>query len=408
MAAAMKDTSGKTKATKRMYFENPYQVEFEAKIIEKGIQEGMTALILNQSCFYPESGGQPSDRGTINGVSVVRVLEEDERIVHLLEEEISGEEIQGKIDWQCRFDHMQQHSGQHILSQSFYELHDGETLSFHIGDDLSTVEIDIREITEEEVEEVERKANEVVFQDREIKTYSIPEEKAKDIPLRKPPKKKGLIRVVEVADFDYSACGGTHCRRTGEVGIIKILKWERIRDNLRFEFVCGGRALDDYNRKNMTLRQLANQLSVHEHDVISAFEKLVSDLKSQKKKAKKMQQKLTQYEAQEIIQGAEEKIIKDVFVGKTPEEARFLALSIIRRGEYVVLYALKKEQGGHFILASSESLNLDMRELVPLVSPLVKGKGGGSPSLVEIAAEEKENLESALDKAYQFIKKKLD
>jgi len=399
--------SSEAAQTQRLYFDNPYQVKFEARVVMRGIQDGRPALILDQTCFYPESGGQPSDKGTINGVKVIGVLEKGERIVHLLEEDIPEDEIKGKIDWTTRFDYMQQHSGQHILSQSFYELLEGETLSFHLGEELSTVEIDIREIHDEEIEKVERRANEIVFQDREIKLYFVPEEKSKEIPLRKPPQKKGLIRVVEVSDFDYSACGGTHCRRTGEIGMVKILKWERIRNNLRFDFLCGQRALKDYTWKNRILRQLARQFTVSELQVLSSVEKLFSDTKSQRKRLRKMQEKTAQFEAQEIIGKTKEKIIKEIWTEKTPEEAKFLALNIARRGDFVVLYALKREKSGHFILAASENLNLDMRELVPLITPLIKGKGGGSPYLVEIAGEETENIKLALNKAYEFVKQKL-
>ncbi|MFB0565841.1 MAG: alanyl-tRNA editing protein [Candidatus Aminicenantaceae bacterium] len=397
-----------SKATKRLYFENPYQVEFEAEVIERKMYEGKPALILDQSCFYPESGGQPADRGAINGVKIAGVFEEEDKIIHLLEENISGKKIEGKIDWNFRFDYMQQHSGQHVLSQSFYELLSGETLSFHIGEEVSTVEIDLRSISEKDAEKVEVRANEIIVQDREIKAYFIPEEKIKDIPLRKPPKKEGLIRVVEVTGFDYSACGGTHCRRTGEIAIIKILRWERIRDNIRFEFVCGKRALQDYIWKNRTIRQLSHQLTASGQDVVSSVERAFSELKSQKKKVKKIQSRLAQYEAQEITKHTKEKIIIGILAEKTPDEARFLALNIIKSGDYVVLYALNMEERGHFIFASSETLNLDMRELIPVISPMIKGRGGGSSSLVEIAAEEKEDLEPVLDKAYEFVKKKLE
>jgi len=403
----VEDITRKPKPTKRLYIKNPYQIEFKAKVIKKGVYSGKPALILDQSCFYPESGGQPSDRGTINGVRIFRVSEEEEKILHFLEEEVPSEKIEGKVDWQTRFDHMQQHTGQHILSQSFYKLLAGETLSFHIGNDFSTVEIDLRKITEEDTEKVERLANEIVFQNREIKTYFISEERIKEIPLRKPPQKRGLIRIVEVVDFDYSACGGTHCRRTGEIGLIKILKWERIRNNIRFEFICGERALSNYAWKNRILRQLSIQLTVNELEIIPAVEKIFSDLKTKKKKVKKMQEKISQYEAQNIIQNAKEKVIRKMFVDKTPEEVRFLALNIIKRGDYVVLYVLKMEERGHLILASSENLKLDMRELIPLLSPLIKGKGGGSPSLVEITAEDTKNLDLALNRAYEFIKEKL-
>jgi alanyl-tRNA synthetase len=393
--------------TKRIYLESPYKVEFEAQVVEKVIWEKKPALILDQTCFYPESGGQPCDKGTINEVEVLKVLEDEARIIHLLDEDISSAKITGKIEWQTRFDHMQQHSGQHILSQSFHELLGAETLSFHLGETISSVEMDIRKISEEEVENVERRANEIVFQDREIKCYFIPEEKIGSVPLRRPPKKKGLIRVVEVSDFDFSACGGTHVRRAGEIGLIKILKLERIRNNVRFEFICGKRTLEDYLWKNRILRELSTRFTVNEGEILNTVEKLSSELKSQKRKRKKMQGKIAQYEAQEIIQETKEKIIKELFVDKTPEEVRFLVLNIIRKGDFVVLFGLKGEERGHLILACSENINIDMREIVPLVSPLIKGKGGGRSSLVEIAGEGIANLEQALERAFEFIKKKM-
>jgi len=370
--------------TKRLYLESPYKVEFEAQVVEKVIGEQKPALILDQTCFYPESGGQPCDKGMINGIEVIKVLEDEARIIHLLAEDISSDKVTGEIEWQTRFDHMQQHSGQHILSQSFHELLGAETLSFHLGEAISSVEMDLRKISEEEVEE-----------------------KIESVPLRRPPKKKGLIRVVEVSDFDFSACGGTHVRRAGEIGLIKILKLERIRNNIRFEFICGKRTLEDYLWKNRILRELSTRFTVNEGEILSSVEKLSSDLKSQKRKGKKMQEKIARYEAQEIIQETKERIIKELFVDKTPEEVRFLVLNIIRKGDFVVLFGLKGEERGHLILACSENINIDMREIVPLVSPLIKGKGGGRPSLVEIAGEEIENLEQALERAFEFIKKKM-
>jgi len=404
----LKNSEEKLEGTKRLYFENPYQIEFEARVVERLSWREKPAVVLDQTCFYPESGGQPSDRGTLNGIEVLGVLEEDSKMLHLLEDDISAEEVKGKIDWQTRFDFMQQHAGQHILSQSFHELYQAETLSFHLGEVISTVEIDLRKVTEEEVERVEARANDIVFHDREIKSYFIPEEKVSSIPLRKPPKKKGLIRVVEVTDFDYSACGGTHPSKTGEVGLIKILKWEKIRDNARFEFVCGHRAFKDYAWKNKDLRELSNMFTVSDREVLNSVEMLHSDLKSQRKKLRKMQERISQYEAQEIIQNTEGRIIKEIFTGRTPDEVRLLALTIIKKGDYIVLYALREEERGHLIFACSENLNFDMRELVPMVSPLIKGKGGGNPSLVQIGVEEVENLELALDKAYEYMGSRLN
>lgn len=393
--------------TKRLYFEDPYRIEFEAKVVQRRIHDKSPALVLDQTCFYPESGGQPADRGTINGIEVIHVLEEGDRILHLLKSEVSSEKVIGRIAWQRRFDHMQQHAGQHILSQSFYELLQAETLSFHLGEVISTVEIDLSKIKEEEVEKVEKRANVIVFDDREIKSYFISDDQVEKIPLRRPPKKKGLLRIIEVADYDYSACGGTHPRRTGEVGLIKVLKWERIRDNIRFEFVCGQRTLEDYIWKSRDLRQLSTRLTAHEREVFGSVEKLFADLKSEKRKTRKLWEQIIQYEAKEIIQGAKEKIIKNIFTERSREDLRFLALNIIKKAECVVLYGLKDEKGFHLVLARSDVFDIDLRELVSELSSIIKGKGGGSPSLVEIAGENVGALAQAIDKAHDFVKKRL-
>jgi len=396
-----------TKKTKRLYFEDPYQIEFEANVVKSFSHEANPALILDQTCFYPEGGGQPADKGTLDGILVIHVLEQDEQIIHVLEKEVSADVVKGKIDWTTRFDHMQQHAGQHILSQCFIQLYDAATRSFHLGEETSSLEVDMRNISEDEAERAESLANDIVFQNKEIKSCFYEEKEIAAVRLRRPPKKKGDIRVVEVSDFDYTACGGTHPRSTGEIGTIKILKWERIRDNVRLEFICGTRALKDYARKHRDLKILSNSLTVDERKVVVTFEKFVADLKTQKSKNRKLQEKIIQYEAVEIVQKAEGKIIKQIFSDRSQEEIRLLTLVTIRKGEFVVLFGLQGEERAHVFLACSESLNLDMRELLPVVSPLIVGRGGGRPSLVEISGEKKENLEQALKEAYQHISEKL-
>jgi alanyl-tRNA synthetase len=393
--------------TKRLYFGDPYQVEFEAKVIQRFSHEDHPALILDQTCFYPESGGQPADRGTLDGIPVIHVVEKDDRIVHVLEREISADKVKGKIDWTVRFDHMQQHAGQHILSQCLVQLHDAATRSFHLGDKTSTLEVDLRDIREDEAEQVERLANDIVFQNKEIKSCFFSEKEISEVRLRRPTKKKGDIRVVEILDFDFTACGGTHPHSTGEIGTIKILKWDRIRNNIRFEFICGNRALEDYARKHRDLRNLSKSLTVDDREIGASFEKLVSDLKMQKKINRRMQEKIIQFEAAEIMEKADGKFIKKIFSDRSQEEIRLLAVTILRMGEYVSFFGLKSEERVHVFLACSESLGLDMRELVSVVAPMIQGRGGGRPSLVEISGEKKGGLEQALDKAYQHISEKL-
>jgi len=390
---------------RRLYFDDAYLTHFEAEVVERLVVDGRPAVVLDQTCFYPESGGQPWDQGTIEGVTVLKVFEEGEKIIHVLQAEIPVHKVKGKIDWAVRFDHMQQHTGQHILSQAFYDLLKGVTLSFHLGAEYSTLEIGVAKILEEDLDRVERRANQIVFENKEIKTYFIDAEKIGEIPLRKPPQKEGLIRVVEVDRFDYSACGGTHCRRSGEVGLIKIAKWERIRNNLRFEFLCGGRALGDYILKNRIARQLVNEFNVKEADVPASVQRLSDELKSLKKQAKKIEEKLTGFEAQEFMNKAQGKIIKEFLSDRSPENARFLALNIIKQGEFVVLFGAKSEARSHLILAASESLKLDMRQLVSSLAPIINGRGGGGPTLVEIAGDSAADLSAALEKAAEFIQK---
>jgi len=322
--------------TKRLYFDDPYRTEFAARIIDRENYKGRPAVVLDQTCFYPESGGQPADHGYLNDIVVLDVQEHEGRIMHMLEEELSDEKITGRIDWTTRFDHMQQHAGQHVLSQCFFERLQGETRSFHLGQEVSTLEIGIQNITEAEKEKIEYRANQIVFANKEIKSYFVSEENIGRVPLRRPPKISGQIRVIEVDGFDYSACGGTHPNFTGEIGLIKILKWERIRNNVRFEFVCGHRARQDYSRKNRLLLTVATRFTAGEHEVPELLEKLFADLKEQKKRNKKLKTNLAAYEAKAIMEETSEPIIKKTYVDREPEEVRSLALNIIKNPDNVL------------------------------------------------------------------------
>lgn len=387
--------------TKKLYYEDAYLTEFDARIVERREIEGRTAIVLDRTAFYPEAGGQSSDRGTLNGVAVVDVVEDGGTILHVLAAPVDAEPVHGTIDRARRFDRMQQHSGQHILSQAFYEVLKGATFSFHIGDEVSSLEIGVPKISDADLDRVEARANAVVFEDLEIKTYFVPEEEIGTVPLRKPPKKGegGMIRVVEVDRFDHSACGGTHCRRAGEVGLIKVVKWEKIRGNLRFEFICGGRALRDYQEKTRTARHAAAAFSVAERDVPAAIDKAQAEIKALKKRTRRLEERVAAFEAGQMAKEAKGKVIREVFEDRSPEEARFLALNIIRQGEFVVLFAAPGEGRSHIILAASEALGLDARTLIPAIAGVLEARGGGSPSLVELVTTETGKVAAALDAA---------
>jgi alanyl-tRNA synthetase len=401
----MTETEGQTRPapTRRLYFEDAYCREFEAEVLEKRTHDGRPAVVLDRTCFYPESGGQPWDTGTIQGTDVLQVVDMDGVIVHILKSEVPGGTVTGRIDWPRRFDHMQQHSGQHILSQAFYEILKGETLSFHLGQDLSTLEIGLRAISDADLDRVEDRADAIVWEDREIRTSFVPEERIGEIPLRRPPKKQGLLRVVEVSEYDYSACGGTHCRRSGEIGVIKILGTEKVRGNVRFDFLCGGRALADYRLKDRSVRRIAAAFSAAEKDTAGHVEKLASEHKSLRKRARKLEERVAVIDAQDIIRQARGKLIAGVLADKTPEEARFLALNIIRNGEFAVVYGATGEGQAHLVLARSDSLPLDLRDVIPVVGAVVPVKGGGGPSLVELVTPESDKLGAAVEAARAWL-----
>jgi alanyl-tRNA synthetase len=394
----------KASETRRLYYEDAYLWDFDAEVVEKRTHEGFPAVVLDRTAFYPESGGQPWDRGTLGGVEVLKVLDLDGGILHVLKSEIAGGAVHGRVDGPARFDHMQQHTGQHVLSQAFWEILKGETLSFHLGPDVSTLEIGLKAISDPEWDKVEDRANAIVWEDREVKTYFVPEEKIGEVPLRRPPKKQGLLRIVEVDVFDYSACGGTHCRRTGEIGMIKLTGVEKIRGNLRFEFRCGGRALRDHRGKDRTVRKLAGAFSCSDGDVAAQVEKLAADAKALKKRSRRLEERLAAFEAGEVIRAAAGPVIAGVLEDRTPDEARFLALSIVRNGAFAVAYGAAGERQGHVIVARSDSLTADLRKLVPVLGAILPVKGGGGPSLIELVTPEKARLKEAVEAAVGWLR----
>jgi alanyl-tRNA synthetase len=253
--------------TKRLYYDDAYLTQFKARVIEQSPYKDRFAVVLDQTAFYPTSGGQPFDQGMLDGVNVVDVLvdENEDRVLHVLTAPVAEPpaEVLGEIDWDRRFDHMQQHTGQHILSQAFIEVAQAETVSFHLGADSATIDVaGARRPSPADMEQAELLANKIVWEDRPVTARVVSPEELADLPLRKPPTVTEDIRVIQVADFDWSACGGTHVARTGEIGLCKIVKWENRGAETRVEFRCGLRALNDYAQKNNMVNHLAAGFNV--------------------------------------------------------------------------------------------------------------------------------------------------
>jgi len=394
--------------TKRLDFHDVRLMEFDAEIVERRDHEGQPAYVLDRTAFYPESGGQPWDRGTLDGVEVLKVLDLGGLVLHVLREELTTPRVKGRVDWPRRFDHMQQHTGQHVLSQTFWEILQGETLSFHLGPAVSTLDIGLRGISDADVDRVEDRANAVIWEDREVKTYLVPEDRISEVPLRKPPKKDGLVRVVEVDGFDFAACGGTHCRRTGEIGTIRLRTARKIRGNLRFEFLCGGRALRDARGKDRTIRELVALLSCSAEDLSAQVEKRMAEGKAMRTQARRLEERLATLEAREIVRHAQGLIISGILEDKTADEARFLAMNITKAGSFAVAYGTRDKDRRHLIITRSEGLNVDLRRIVPIIETVFPVKGGGGPSLVELVTSSKGPLETAVQRARAWLEANVD
>ena len=232
----------------RLYYEDAYRTRFVAQVAERLTFEGQPAVRLDRSAFYPTSGGQPHDTGSLNGTAVVDVhAGSDGSVLHLLAHPLPEEttSVAGQVDWPRRYDHMQQHSGQHLLSQVFFRNLGLETVSVHFGDAMNTLDLDGPTLTARQLATVETAVNEMVWQDRSIRAYWITDAERDKVPLRRAPTVQGKMRIVEIDKFDWSACGGTHVRRTGEIGLISLLRVEKHRGRSRVHFVCGRRALED-------------------------------------------------------------------------------------------------------------------------------------------------------------------
>ena len=224
--------------TDRLYYQDSYLIEFRARVLEAGPEQ--QRVYLDRTAFYPSSGGQPFDIGTLGGVDVIDVIDEEGRIVHVLAAPLTATEVTGAIAWPRRFDHMQQHTGQHLLSAVLLDLYEAPTVSFHLGAESSTIDIS-KALDAGQIRAAERRANEIVFENRPVAvTYA---HSSQDLGLRKPTEREGQIRIVSIQGLDRSACGGTHVRATGEIGPILVRKLDRIRGNLRIEFLCGMRAV---------------------------------------------------------------------------------------------------------------------------------------------------------------------
>ena len=368
--------------TQRLYYTDSYLREFDATVLDAHPCDAHVGVVLDRTAFYPTSGGQPHDTWTLNNLPVIDVREdEDDRIVHVVADRLQGT-VKGKVDWSRRFDHMQQHTGQHILSQACVRALGAQTRAVHLGDEVSTLDLDRPEWSTEAVASVEDLANQIVFEDRPVLVREVEEADLAALQLRRPAKKHGRIRVVEVEDFDRSACGGTHVRRTGEVGPIKIRRWERSKGGTRVEFFCGWRALRDYRWKNALTVELASQLTVKDAEVLGAVGRLAGQLRDRDRVLADVQDRLIDLEARQRLAqtSGPPHLVAAVVPEWTPAMVSALAGRLAKADTTVAVLGTSE---GHLVIARSADLDLDAASLLKQVVQQHGGRGGGRPAYAQ-------------------------
>ncbi len=394
--------------TQRLYYDDSYLCEFAAKIVRTEETAKGFEIVLDQTAFYPTSGGQLHDLGVIANSPVEDVFEREEEIVHRLSIAVPASTLHCQVDWARRFDHMQQHTGQHVLSQAFVRTAKLNTVGFHMGTDYATVDLDSETVSTQQLHEAEKLANEVVFDNRPIGVRVVPPERVPELALRKESQRIGPLRIVEVLDFDVSACGGTHVRQTGEIGSIVIRKVERVNRKARVEFVCGKRALTAHQRDLELLHAISRQLSVGPAEAPARVEKQIQESRELRRVLLVKNRTLASLLAKELYlqaaSGSGLVVVKQLFEGEEIEFLRMLIHGLLAQGPCVVLLGSAGEQAS-LLFALSESLQGDLRRILPECCLLIEGKGGGGRTLVQAGGKNSSRLEAALDLAEREIRK---
>lgn len=376
--------------SERAYYSDSYTHVFKARVREQVTHAGRPAVVLETTYFYPNVGGQPDDRGTLNGIPVeeVAIRESDKALLHVLAQPLGTmDTVEAEINWARRWDHMQQHTGQHILSQAFIRAAEAVTIGFHLGADTVTIDLDADKLSPLEVEKAEQIANAAIAANPTITAWFPNPDELAQLALRKTPDVDGPLRVIAIGDFDVTACGGTHVRQAAEVGLIKILKVEKQKKGSRVEFVCGNRALADYTRKHQAMSQLAADFTCGIPEVTEAVGRLRAEAQGLRKELRSAKDELLDHEALNLLNEADLKgdlrLVRGLWPGREMADLRGLATRLTAKAGVVALLAAPGDKAS-LVFARSADLKQDMNTLFKAaVAQLPGGRGGGSAALAQ-------------------------
>ncbi|TCN25110.1 alanyl-tRNA editing protein [Mesobacillus foraminis] len=375
--------------TEKLYYQGQYIRDFKTSILKQGKDEKGTYAVLEQTAFYPTGGGQPHDTGTLNGVRVMNVEETDGEIRHYLESPLQEqEEYRGEIDWDRRFDHMQQHAGQHILSAAFEEAFGYKTVSFHLGNKICTIDLEVPRLTDEETIQAEKLANTIILENRPIEAKWVSESELSNYNLRKKLSVTDHIRLVIIPDFDYNGCGGTHPSSTGQVSSIKILDWEKQKKIIRVQFVCGSRVIKQLHEKQKVLQGLTAILNAPQDKMEEAASRVLQQARVLEKTVEELKGRLIEHEAGSLLNQAEtidgRRTIQAHFEDRPITELQQMARTIAATAsDTLVLFINETPEKLQIICAKGTGLAFNMNQLLKKVLPAINGKGGGNDSFAQ-------------------------
>jgi len=377
--------------TERLYYQDSYLTEFRARVVDASPDR--QRVYLDRTAFYPTSGGQPFDTGELGGLKVVEVTDEGDRIAHVLADALPETEVAGRIDRERRFDHMQQHTGQHLLSAVLLELFHTPTVSFHLGAEACTIDV-AGALEPEQLREAERRANQTIFENRPV-TISF-EDSSGDLGLRKPTEREGLVRIVSIENLDRSACGGTHVGATGEIGPILIRKLDRIRGNLRIEFLCGGRSIAraraDFDALSKIARVFSSPLDETPALVDAQREKLQESERTRRRLSTELAQASGRALYGETAPGPDgiRRVLRHLEASLS-EESRAEAQSFTAAGP--AIFVAFAENPPAILLAASSNSGVNCGEVLKRLLGPAGGRGGGNVTLAQGSLPSKAALE---------------
>src|SRR5687768_14370297 len=373
--------------TERLYYSDSHLIEFEARVVDVTERvSGWTAVLLNRTAFYPTGGGQPSDTGTLDGLRVVECIDDGDRgVLHVVHGVAPGRDaiVRGRVDWPRRLDHMQQHTGQHILSQAFVTLFNAPTRGFRVLESSCEIDVELPEPSSEKIERAVELANNVIWEDRAITIRNVTSNEAAELSLRKEPSREGELRLIEIEGFDLTPCGGTHAYRTGEVGMIVVRSWERAKGLTRIDFVAGTRALADYRKANRSAREVAALFSSGRDDIPGLTAHALEENKELHRRVRVLEEIAAEVEAEKLLTAASGGIVARVFEGRDAESLKKLAQAVIANPGTIALLGSRDKDTARLVFARSSDAAGDMSLLMREACVMLDGRGGGKPELAQ-------------------------